>query len=83
MMNLYDKTLSDTDSIYCRETTNSHQSSIFVTQTNSEVAHYLFGNSYTSNTDVVLDLSRTNLIFNVVSHYLGVDSYFKRSSSVR
>ena len=82
-MNLYDKTLSDTDSIYCREVTNSHQTSIFITQTNSKAAYYLFGNSYTSNTDVVLELSCVNLLFNALSHYLGADSYFKRSSSVR
>lgn len=80
-MNLYDKTLSDTDSIYCCGVTNSHQSSIFITQTNSEAAYYLFGNSYTSNTDVVIVLSRANLTLNILAHYLGGYSYFKRSSS--
>ena len=80
-MNLYDKTLSDTDSIYCRGVTNSHQSSIFIAQTNNDAACYLFGNSYTSNSDVVLVLSKTNLSLNILAHYLAGDSYFKRSSS--
>ena len=81
MMNLYDKTLSDTDSIYCRGVTNSHQSSIFIAQTNNDAACYLFGSSYTSNSDVVLVLSKANLSLNILAHYLAGDSYFKRSSS--
>ena len=80
-MNLYDKTLSDTDSIYCRGVTNSHQSSIFIAQTNNDAACYLFGSSYTSNSDVVLVLSKANLSLNILAHYLAGDSYFKRSSS--
>ena len=80
-MNLYDKTLSDTDSIYCRGVTNSHQSSIFIAPTNNDAACYLFGSSYTSNSDVVLVLSKANLSLNILAHYLAGDSYFKRSSS--
>ena len=80
-MYAFDKTLSDTDSIYCRTVTNSHQSSIFITQTNGDVANSLFGNNYASNDDVVLVVSKVNLIFNILAHYLGGTSYFKRSSS--
>ena len=80
-MYVFDKTLSDTDSIYCRQVTNSHQSSIFITQTNGDAAKSLFGNNYASDDDVVLVISRTNLLFNVLSHYLGSPRYYKRSSS--
>ena len=80
-MYVFDKTLSDTDSIYCRQVTNSHQSSIFITQTNGDAAKSLFGNNYASDDDVVLVISRANLLFNVLSHYLGSPRYYKRSSS--
>ena len=80
-MYVFDKTLSDTDSIYCRQVTNSHQSSIFIAQTNGDAAKSLFGNNYASDDDVVLVISRTNLLFNVLSHYLGSPRYYKRSSS--
>ena len=80
-MYTYEKTLSDTDSIYCRERTNSHQSSIFIAQTDGDVASSLFGDGYVSNMDVKVLLSRTNLLLNLLSHFLDSVSYFKRSSA--
>ena len=80
-MYTYEKPLSDTDSIYCRERTNSHQSSIFIAQTNGDVACSLFGDGYVSNMDVKILLSRTNLMLNLLSHFLGSVGYFKRSSA--
>ena len=60
------KQLADTDSIYCSSVTNSHQSSIFIAQTDSNEACSVFGNNYQSNMDVVIVLSKDNLLLNLL-----------------
>lgn len=80
-MQIYEKELSDTDSIYCAKPTNSHQSSIFIGPTDGPVPCGLFGANYVSDMDVVIELSRDNLLLNVLSHYLGGVKYKKRGTT--
>lgn len=80
-MQMYAKELSDTDSIYCAKPTNSHQSSIFIGPTDGPVACGLFGSNYVSDMDVVIEISRDNLLLNVLFHYLGSVKYKKRGTS--
>jgi hypothetical protein len=79
-MKILEKVLSDTDSIYCQKPTSSHQSSIFIAQTNSDVATSLFGRDYESNMPVVVEFSKTNLLFNILFHFLEHVEYYKRGS---
>ena len=80
-MQIYEKELSDTDSIYCAKPTNSHQSSIFIGPSDGPAPCGLFGANYASDKDVVIELSRDNLMLNVLSHYLGGVKYTKRGTS--
>lgn len=80
-MQVYEKELADTDSIYCLKPTNSHQSSIFIGPTDGDAMCGLFGDDYESDMDVVVVLSRTNLLLNVLHHYLDGKTYFKRGGT--
>ena len=77
------KQLADTDSIYCSSVTNSHQSSIFIAQTDSNEACSVFGTNYESNMDVVIVLSKDNLLLNLLSHYLGGVEYYERGTTTK
>lgn len=77
------KQLADTDSIYCSSVTNSHQSSIFIAQTDSNEACSVFGNNYQTNMDVVIVLSKDNLLLNLLSHYLGGVEYYERGTTTK
>ncbi len=79
-MQIFEKRLSDTDSIYCLKPTNSHQSSIFIGPTDGEVCSALFGNDYVTDMAVKIELSRDNLMLNVLHHYLDGAKYTKRGS---
>ena len=80
-MQVYEKELADTDSIYCQKPTNSHQSSIFIGPTDGDALCGLLGADYASDMDVVIVLSKANLLLNVLYHYLDGKTYFKRSGS--
>ena len=79
-MQIFEKRLSDTDSIYCLKPTSSHQSSIFVGPTDGEVCRALFGNNYVTDMAVKIELSRDNLMLNALHHYLDGTKYTKRGS---
>ena len=81
-MQIYRKELSDTDSIYCEKPTNSHQSSIFLGPTGSSELYALLGSDYASDMDLVIELSRDNLLLNVLYHYLDSVKYKKRGTSM-
>lgn len=81
-MQIYEKELSDTDSIYCVKPTNSHQSSIFIGPTGSSELCALFGFDYASDMDLVIELSKDNLLLNVLYHYLDSVKYKKRGTSM-
>lgn len=81
-MQIFEKELSDTDTIYCSKQTNSHQSSIFIGPTDGPAPCGLFGANYTSDMDVTIELSRDNLMLNVLRHYLGGVKYKKRGGTV-
>lgn len=81
-MQIFEKELSDTDSIYCVKPTNSHQSSIFIGPTDGPTPSGLFGADYVSDMDVVIELSRDNLMLNIMYHYLDGVKYKKRGGSV-
>ena len=81
-MQIYEKILSDTDSIYCAKPTNSHQSSIFIGQTNGEIPCGLFGADYVSDMDIIVELSRDNLLLNIMHHYLECKKYKKRGGNI-
>ena len=80
-MQAYEKELADTDSIYCLKPTNSHQSSIFLGPTGGSLTNALLGANYLSDSDVVIELSRENLLLNVLYHFLDGKTYYKRSST--
>ena len=61
-MQVYEKELADTDSIYCQKPTNSHQSSIFIGPTDGDALCGLLGADYASDMDVVLPLPKANLL---------------------
>ena len=77
------KQLADTDSIYCANVTNSHQSSVFIAATDSIEACSVFGDNYESNMDVVIVLSKDNLRLNLLSHFLKDTTYYKRGSNTK
>lgn len=77
------KQLADTDSIYCANVTNSHQSSVFIAATDSIEACSVFGDNYESNMDVVIVLSKDNLRLNLLSHFLKGTTYYKRGSNTK
>lgn len=81
-MQIYEKELSDTDTIYCVKPTNSHQSSIFIGPTGSSELCALFGFDYASDMDLVIELSKDNLLLNVLYHYLDSVKYKKRGTSM-
>ncbi len=81
-MQIFEKELADTDSIYCAKPTNSHQSSIFIGPTDGPAPCGLFGADYVSDMDVVIELSRDNLLLNVLYHFLCGTKYKKRGSNL-
>lgn len=81
-MQIYEKILSDTDSIYCAKPTNSHQSSVFIGPTDGEITYGLFGSDYCSDMDIVVEFSRDNLLLNLLYHCNEGVKYKKRGGNV-
>ena len=81
-MQIYEKILSDTDSIYCAKPTNSHQSSVFIGPTDGEITYGLFGSDYCSDMDIIVEFSRDNLLLNLLYHCNEGVKYKKRGGNV-
>ena len=75
------KQISNTDSVYCTQTTRSNQSGVFLGNTTDDRFRLLFGADYKRDDVVLLAVDPHNLALNVLRHYLDQKQWYKRNDS--